>query len=96
MSFTNFTSGHAPSFGGEYLALIPSEKLRNTDKFDDSNLPGESQTTVSWPLPLSLHNGMSTQKKTQRARAIIFMPNLGLRVTRGFKATECFGTKLRR
>ncbi len=47
MSFTNFTSGNSHSFGGEYLELIPSEKLRYTDKFDDPNLPGEMQTIVT-------------------------------------------------
>lgn len=47
MSFTNFTTGHTHAFGGEYLELVPCEKLRYTDKFDDPNLPGEMQTIVS-------------------------------------------------
>ena len=47
MSFTNFTTGHGHSFGGDYLELVPGEKIRYTDKFDDPNLPGEMQTTVS-------------------------------------------------
>ena len=47
MSFTNFTTGHGHSFGGEYLELVPSERIRYTDKFDDPNLPGEMRTTVS-------------------------------------------------
>jgi len=47
MSFTNFTTGHAHSFGGEYLELVPGERIRYTGKFDDPNLPGEMQTTVS-------------------------------------------------
>ena len=47
MSFTNFTTGHSHSFGGEYLELVPCERIRHTDKFDDPNLPGEMQTTVS-------------------------------------------------
>jgi uncharacterized protein YndB with AHSA1/START domain len=47
MSFTNFTSGHSHSFGGEYLELKPGELLRYTDKFDDPNLPGEMQVTVA-------------------------------------------------
>lgn len=47
MSFTNFTTGNSHSFGGEYLELIPNERIRHTDKFDDPNLPGEMQTTVS-------------------------------------------------
>jgi uncharacterized protein YndB with AHSA1/START domain len=47
MSFTNFTTGHSHSFGGEYLDLVPHKKLRYTDKFDDPNLPGVMQTTVT-------------------------------------------------
>lgn len=47
MSFTNFTTGHGHSFGGDYLELQPGEKICYTDKFDDPNLPGEMQTTVS-------------------------------------------------
>jgi len=47
MSFTNFTTGHSHSFGGKYLELVPHERIRHTDKFDDPNLPGELQTTVS-------------------------------------------------
>ncbi|AEC20843.1 hypothetical protein PT7_2303 [Pusillimonas sp. T7-7] len=47
MSFTNFTTGHSQSFGGEYLELVPNELIRHTDRFDDPNLPGEIQTTVS-------------------------------------------------
>jgi uncharacterized protein YndB with AHSA1/START domain len=47
MSFTNFTTGHGHSFGGEYLELVPNERIRYTGKFDDANLPGVMQTTVS-------------------------------------------------
>jgi uncharacterized protein YndB with AHSA1/START domain len=47
MSFTNFTSGNSHSFGGEYLELEPSKKIRYTDRFDDPNLPGEMQVTVT-------------------------------------------------
>jgi uncharacterized protein YndB with AHSA1/START domain len=47
MSFTNFTSGHGHTFGGQYLELVPNERIRHTDKFDDPNLPGEMQVTVS-------------------------------------------------
>lgn len=47
MSFTNFSTGQSHSFGGEYLELVPNERIRNTDKFDDPNLPGEMLTTVS-------------------------------------------------
>jgi len=47
MSFTNFTTGHSHSFGGKYVELIPDERIRYTDRFDDPNLPGEMQTTVT-------------------------------------------------
>lgn len=47
MSFTNFTTGHSHTFGGEYLELVPNERIRHTDSFDDPNLPGEMQTTIS-------------------------------------------------
>ena len=46
MSFTNFTSGHAHSFGGEYLELVPNERIRHTDKFEDAHLPGAMVTTI--------------------------------------------------
>ncbi|MEQ1604451.1 MAG: SRPBCC family protein [Pyrinomonadaceae bacterium] len=47
MSFTNFGTGASHSFGGEYLELVPNEKIVNTDRFDDPNLPGEMVTTVT-------------------------------------------------
>jgi len=47
MSFTNFTTGKSHSFGGEYLELTPHERIRHTDRFDDPNLPGEMQTTIT-------------------------------------------------
>ncbi|MEO8144970.1 MAG: SRPBCC family protein [Betaproteobacteria bacterium] len=47
MSFTNFNSGNGHSFGGEYLELVPNERIRYTDKFEDPNLPGVIQVTVS-------------------------------------------------
>ena len=47
MSFHNFSSGESHSFGGEYLELVPNELIRYTDKFDDPNLPGEMQVTVT-------------------------------------------------
>ncbi|HZN05038.1 MAG TPA: SRPBCC family protein [Candidatus Polarisedimenticolia bacterium] len=47
MSFTNFSSGKSHSFGGKYVELVPNERLRYTDKFDDPNLPGEMQTTIT-------------------------------------------------
>jgi uncharacterized protein YndB with AHSA1/START domain len=46
MSFTNFSTGKSHSFGGEYLELVPHERIRYTDRFDDPNLPGEIQTTI--------------------------------------------------
>lgn len=47
MSFTNFTTGKGMSFGGEYLELVPDERIRYTDRFDDPNLPGVIQVTVT-------------------------------------------------
>ena len=47
MSFKNFTTGNAHSFGGKFLELVPNKKIRHTDRFDDPNLPGEMQTTIS-------------------------------------------------
>ena len=47
MSFTNFTTGKGHSFGGTYLELAPGERIRYTDKFEDPNLPGEMQTTIT-------------------------------------------------
>ena len=46
MSFTNFSNGQSHSFGGEYLDLVPNKRIRNTDSFDDPNMPGEMITTV--------------------------------------------------
>ncbi|HKY92320.1 MAG TPA: SRPBCC family protein [Nevskiaceae bacterium] len=47
MSFTNFTTGEAHFFGGKYLELVPGERLRYTDNFEDPNLPGEIVVTVT-------------------------------------------------
>lgn len=47
MSFRNFTTGNSHSFGGKYLELVPNEKIRHTDQFDDPNLPGEMQVTIT-------------------------------------------------
>jgi uncharacterized protein YndB with AHSA1/START domain len=47
MSFTNFTTGKSHSFGGTYVDLKPHERIRYTEKFDDPNLPGEMQTTIT-------------------------------------------------
>lgn len=47
MSFRNFTTGGSHSFGGEFVELIPGERLRYTDRFDDPNLPGQIEVTVT-------------------------------------------------
>jgi uncharacterized protein YndB with AHSA1/START domain len=47
MSFTNFTTGKSQPFGGEYLELLPNQRIRWTDKFEDPNMPGEMQVTVT-------------------------------------------------
>jgi uncharacterized protein YndB with AHSA1/START domain len=47
MSFRNFTTGQSHSFGGQYLELVPNERLRYTDTFEDPNLPGEIRVTVT-------------------------------------------------
>jgi uncharacterized protein YndB with AHSA1/START domain len=46
MSFTNFSTGRSHAFGGEYVELVPHERIRYTDRFDDPSLPGEMQTTI--------------------------------------------------
>lgn len=48
MSFTNFSTGNGHGFGGKYLEMVPGQKLKYTDKFDDPNLPGEMQVTVTF------------------------------------------------
>lgn len=47
MSFTNFTTGTSHSFGGEFLELVPNQRIRYTDRFDDPSLPGQIQTTIT-------------------------------------------------
>ena len=47
MSFTNFSTGNSHSFGGQFLELVPNERIRHTDRFDDPNLPGEMVTTIT-------------------------------------------------
>lgn len=47
MSFTNFTTGSTHSFGGEFVELVPHERIRYTDRFDDPDLPGEMEITVT-------------------------------------------------
>ncbi len=46
MTFTNFSSGNGHSFGGEFVELVPNQRIRHTDRFDDPNLPGVMQTTI--------------------------------------------------
>ena len=48
MSFTNFSTGHGHSFGGEYLELVPHQRIRHTDRFDDPNLPGTLQVALTF------------------------------------------------
>jgi uncharacterized protein YndB with AHSA1/START domain len=48
MSFTNFSTGKSHSFGGTYLELVPNERIRYSDKFDDPNLPGEMHATITF------------------------------------------------
>ena len=47
MSFTNFSTGNGHSFGGEYLELVPNQRIVHTDKFEGGNLPGEMRTTIT-------------------------------------------------
>jgi uncharacterized protein YndB with AHSA1/START domain len=47
MSFTNFATGKSHAFGGQYVELVPNERIRYTDRFDDPNLPGEMQASVT-------------------------------------------------
>ena len=55
MSFTNFSTGSSHSFGGEYLELVPNQRIRNTDRFDDPNMPGEMTNTVDiWPVSVGV------------------------------------------
>ena len=52
MAFTNVSSGKSEHFGGEYLELVPDQRIRYTDRFDDPNLPGEMDTTVTFKAVL--------------------------------------------
>lgn len=47
MSFTNLSTGHSHSFGGEFVELVPNQRIRHTDTFEDPNLPGQMQTTIA-------------------------------------------------
>ena len=48
MQFTNFSNGQTHAFGGEYVELVPGERIVHTDRFDDPNLPGEMRTTITF------------------------------------------------
>jgi uncharacterized protein YndB with AHSA1/START domain len=61
MSFKNFTTGNGHSFGGEYLELVPHERIRYTDRFDDPNLPGVMEVTVSLK-PVSVGTEISIEQ----------------------------------
>ena len=72
MSFTNFNNGKSHSFGGKYLELKPHELIRYTDVFDDPNLPGTMQTTVTgkwWAMP-TLHDYSRISASTSFARSV--------------------------
>ena len=58
MSFTNFTTAKSHSFGGKYLELVPNQKIRHTDSFDDPNLPGEMTVTIVF-TPVSVGTDVS-------------------------------------
>ena len=66
MSFTNFSTGNSHSFGGTYHELVPGEKLRYTDKFDDPNLPGEMKVTVTLRKCCAERNSRSCRKAFRR------------------------------
>src|SRR5262249_61335743 len=55
ITYDNFTPGNSHSFGGEYVELVPNERLRYTDKFDDPNLPGQLQVTVTLKIGTELN-----------------------------------------
>jgi uncharacterized protein YndB with AHSA1/START domain len=61
MSFTNFTTGKRHSFGGAFLELVPHERIRYTDKFDDPNLPGDIHVTVELK-PVSVGTELSIEQ----------------------------------
>ncbi len=62
MSFTNFTTGNSHSFGGEYIEIIPNERLKYTDRFDDPNLPGIMITTIEFKAVLCGTEMFATQE----------------------------------
>ena len=76
MSFTNFTSGSSHSFGGEYRELVRNELIRYSDRFDDPNLPGEMQTTVTL-RPVSCGTDLSVVQEGLPAMIPVEMCYLG-------------------
>lgn len=62
MSFTNFTTGNSHAFGGEYIEIIPNERLKYTDRFDDPNLPGLMITTIEFKAVLCGTEMFATQE----------------------------------
>jgi uncharacterized protein YndB with AHSA1/START domain len=76
MSFTNFSSGNGHSFGGEYRELVPNERIRYSDVFDDPNLPGEMETTVTLH-PVSCGTGLSIEQNGIPAAIPVEMCYLG-------------------
>lgn len=62
MTFTNFTTAYTHSFGGKYLEIIPNEKLKYTDQFDDPNLPGQMITTIEFRKVLCGTELVATQE----------------------------------
>jgi uncharacterized protein YndB with AHSA1/START domain len=66
VSFTNLATGHSHSFGGEFLELVPNEPIRHTDQFDDPNLPGQMQTTVSLRSALRSWRARARRKRGAR------------------------------
>ena len=71
MSFTNFTTGKSHSFGGTYVELTPHERIRYTDKFDDPNLPGEMQTTITLT---KVSCGTELEHRAGRCAQLLFPP----------------------
>jgi uncharacterized protein YndB with AHSA1/START domain len=76
MTFTNFTSGNGHSFGGEYRELALNERIRYSDVFDDPNLPGEMETTVTLS-PVSCGTGVSIEQSGIPAAIPVEMCYLG-------------------
>ena len=76
MSFTNFTTGASHAFGGEYLELVPGERLRYTDAFEDPKLPGRMETMVS--LRQVLGEALSAYGGVDQARIAAAGPEITL------------------